>query len=302
MLFLDKFPKVIYDINKGARSNFERVTDLTFRVSFLKEILDNTSAYYEYVVRDGDTPEILADRFYNNSELHWIILYANDIYDPQYDWPLNYDAFQKYIITKYGSISNAKIQIHHYEKIIARQVEGLETIYLDRQYVDYNASVYLSCTYDNATSNISSIFIGQDIKQVDPDTNNTIFIGTITENDLPNNRIYLSITEGKLTNYITLFDASNNDNLCRVVTNTHENIDFYLNLPIEPQLTTYTINNKRVIEGISRNAVSAYDYELEQNERKRNIKVIKKEYIGQIQFEFNNITKSDPTFIRRLNR
>lgn len=298
--FLDRFPQVPYDITKNGRSNYDRVTDISFRFSIIKDVLNNTSAYYEYVVREDETPEILADRVYDDPEAYWIILYANNIYDPQYDWPLSSDAFEKFIISKYGSISNAKSQIHHYEKIVARQVGNSETVYLIRQEVNYNSSVFLSCTIDNTTANISSAVIGQNVKQIDATTNNTIFMGQLTNIDLPNNQLYLSITEGKLTNYNTLLDASSNNNLARIVTNTHENLEFYLNLPSLPQVTTYNINNKTVTEGITRTAISNYDYELQLNDNKRNIKVIKNEFYPQIMNEFNNLTKSNPKFYRKL--
>lgn len=298
--FLDRFPQVPYDITKNGRSNYDRVTDISFRFSIIKDVLNNTSAYYEYVVREDETPEILADRVYDDPEAYWIILYANNIYDPQYDWPLSSDAFEKFIISKYGSISNAKSQIHHYEKIVARQVRNSETVYLIRQEVNYNSSVFLSCTIDNTTANISSAVIGQNVKQIDATTNNTIFMGQLTNIDLPNSQLYLSITEGKLTNYNTLLDASSNNNLARIVTNTHENLEFYLNLPSSPQVTTYNINNKTVTEGITRTAISNYDYELQLNDNKRNIKVIKNEFYPQIINEFNNLTKSNPKFYRKL--
>ena len=298
--FLDKFPQVPYDINKGSYSNYERVTDITFRYSIIKDTLNNTAAYYEYVIKEDETPEILADRIYNDPQAYWIILYANNIYDPQYDWPMNSDMFEKYIVKKYGSITNAKSQIHHYEKLTARQVENSEIINLDRKIVDYNAATFLTCTIDNTTANISSSFVGQNVKQIDVATNNNLFIGELTNIDLPNNQLTLTTSSGKLTNYVNLVDTITEDILCRIVTNTQENLEFYVNLPIEPQLTTYTINNKRVLEAISRTAVTNYEYEQQLNENKRSVKIIKKDYYSQIMREFDGLTKSNPSFYRKL--
>lgn len=298
--FLDKFPNISYDINKNGYSNYDIITDITFRFSFIREVLNNTTAYYEYTIKEDETPEILADRIYKDPQAYWIILYANNIYDPQYDWPMNSEVFEKYIISKYGSITNAKSQIHHYEKITARQVQNAETLQLERKIVDYNAATFLTCTIDNKTANISSSFVGQNVKQIDVTTNNNLFIGALTNIDLPNNQLTLTTSAGKLTNYVNLADTSSGNILCRIVTNSHENLEFYVNLPIEPQITTYTVNNKRVIESISRIAVTNYDYELELNESKRNIKVIKREHYGQIMREFDVLTDSTPTFYRKL--
>jgi hypothetical protein len=48
-------------------------------------------------------------------------------------------------------------------------------------------------------------------------------------------------------------------------------------------------------------AVTLWDYELEENEKKRNIRIIKPEFYPQIAKEFNEITgRPDPVFFRRV--
>ena len=61
------------------------------------------------------------------------------------------------------------------------------------------------------------------------------------------------------------------------------------------------MNGQTVTEIIKRDSISNYDYELQQNENKRTIKIIKAEYYGQIMDEFNNITnyRKNPA-VRRL--
>lgn len=137
-MFLDAFPRLQYDIVRARFSNFEDVTDIFFRVSVLKSVLNNISTYYDYEIRDGDTPEILADKIYGNPEAYWIITYSNDIYDRNYDWPLDYRSFEKYIINKYGSVANAQSTNHHYEKVIQR-TESLSGITTEKRIIiDYD--------------------------------------------------------------------------------------------------------------------------------------------------------------------
>ena len=146
--FLDLFPKIPYDIEKALyRSNYDVVTDITFRFGFIKEILNNISAYYLYPIKDSETPEILAEYVYNDPEAYWIILYANDIYDPQYDWPLNYSNFQNYIIGKYGSLAAAQTGNHHYEKVITR-TESLSGIVTEKRII---------VNYDKLTNNALNV-------------------------------------------------------------------------------------------------------------------------------------------------
>ena len=60
--FFDQFPKVPYDIAGGAFTNYETVTNIFFRLRIVREAINNIAGYYEYVISDGDTPEILADK------------------------------------------------------------------------------------------------------------------------------------------------------------------------------------------------------------------------------------------------
>jgi hypothetical protein len=128
-LYFDKFPVLLYNIEGKRLSTYQATTNIFFRIRVIREILSNISAYYEYLISDSDTPEILADKVYGNPEAHWLILMTNDIVDPQYGWPLNSTNFNNYIIKKYGSIANTQIQIHHYEKVVTReeQLTGIVT-------------------------------------------------------------------------------------------------------------------------------------------------------------------------------
>ena len=99
------------------------------RAKVLDSIKTNSMIYYTYLVKDGETPEIIAAKYYDNPNRHWIILLANDIIDPQYDWVMSYDVFNNYIIKKYDSIASAKTTISHYTKTITKtdSVTGVQT-------------------------------------------------------------------------------------------------------------------------------------------------------------------------------
>ena len=55
--FLGLFPKVKYDIERKVYGTKEEVTDIFFRVAFVKETLKNIASYYVYEVQDGDIIE-----------------------------------------------------------------------------------------------------------------------------------------------------------------------------------------------------------------------------------------------------
>jgi hypothetical protein len=99
-MYFDKFPKILYTLDQGTSGQV--VPDILRRVK-LSNDLKNNSVYYDlYDVKDGERPEVVADRFYGDSQLHWIILHINDIVDPRFDWPLSNDDLLKFCIQKYG--------------------------------------------------------------------------------------------------------------------------------------------------------------------------------------------------------
>ena len=144
--YFDRFPNLTYDIDGKRRSTYQITTDIFFRMGVVQSVLSNISAYYEYMIKDYDTPEILASKVYQDPEAHWIILLANKIVDPQYDWPLNSTQFSNYIIGKYGSIATAQITAHHYEKVIQRE-ETLSGIVTETRF---------QVNYANLTSSMAS--------------------------------------------------------------------------------------------------------------------------------------------------
>ena len=157
--FLDTFPKLEYDINNTntiTQGPHETVTDIFFRFGIVKSIVSNASAYYVYDVQESDTPELLAEQIYNDSGAAWIIIYANKIIDPLFDWPLNYDAFQKMIKDKYGSVENAQTTTHHCGKVVTRVNEFFGTTSVTRFVVDQTRQTLqpLHVPYNYYTHNI----------------------------------------------------------------------------------------------------------------------------------------------------
>jgi hypothetical protein len=112
--YFSKFPKLIY--TRQGVSNL--ATDLLTRIDTIKGVLDNTSLFYTYSIQEGDTPEMIASKYYGDAELHWIVLIFNEIIDPFYDWPMHYQQFILFLTDKYGSPATAQSTNHHYEKII----------------------------------------------------------------------------------------------------------------------------------------------------------------------------------------
>lgn len=185
MSYFAKYPKVITTQKDGTRSV---MVNLMARSSIIQTLLDNPVLFYKYDIQDGETPEMIAHRYYNDSYYYWLILYANQISDPQWGWPLDRASFERYIVKKYTSV-NPYLTIHHYEKVISQFESSSRTT-----------------------------------------------------------------TEKKIT----------------IDENTYNTLT--------PSTTVYSFPTSTTTITISKNAVTLYQYELDLNESKRLIKVIKKEF------------------------
>lgn len=114
MQYFDNLPKLIYTDKNGTQTIR---TNLLARASIIPKILSNSMLYYQYDVQDGDTPEIVAHKYYGDSYRYWIVLFANQMLDPQWDWPLSSNQFNDYLNSKYGN-DDIYGTIHHYEKVV----------------------------------------------------------------------------------------------------------------------------------------------------------------------------------------
>ena len=141
MAYFEYFPAINYDIrgNKNE-ARFEQITNILKRVRKKIEV-NNAALFEQYFIQDGDRAETLAYQFYGDSTLHWIIMYANYMTNPYYDWPLTYLDLQKYVIKKYGDPNG----VHHYEdndgNIVDRypQSIGANGFFQDTSGPGYNA-------------------------------------------------------------------------------------------------------------------------------------------------------------------
>jgi len=204
MLYFNSFPKVI---TTDYKNNAVVLTNIMSRVNIIPSLLQNPLLFYSYDIKDGDRPDIIADKYYNDVNRFWLILYSNQIMDPEYDLPLIGPKFNDYLAAKYPSTDIANT-VYEYRKTIT--------------------------TYDPVSLTTTSRTIVIDL----PTYNNTS-IGTQTNN---------------------FYDVNNH------VTGS-------------------------VTQTVSKEVVSVLQYEIEQNEVKRNINLINASYSDQIEKDLQSLMR-----------
>ena len=121
-MYFGHFPLIPYD--SVGDGNFKLVTNLLKRVAVRSKVKTNVLVFDTYDVKSGETPELIADKLYNDPELHWVVLLMNDITDRYHQWPLTENQFLAHINDKYDNIDAT----HHYE---ISQTSGDTTIKID---------------------------------------------------------------------------------------------------------------------------------------------------------------------------
>jgi len=100
MKYFNTLPKII---TSDYNDSVIILTNLLARANIIPEALKSPLLYYTYDIQEGDTPEIVAHKYYGDSYRYWIVLFANQMIDPQWDWPMNSSVFGSYIKNKYTS-------------------------------------------------------------------------------------------------------------------------------------------------------------------------------------------------------
>lgn len=156
--YFENFPFRGYTLDPNAGiGDYVAVTDIFKRVKFRTDLLGNARLYYPYQIKESDSPEILAYKYYGSVDYYWLILLVNQIIDPLRQWPKNYQSFHQHILDTYSTVNNAQLSIHHYEKIITKTNSLGETsqniTWIDKnQYDELTSVVPLSYAFSDGTT------------------------------------------------------------------------------------------------------------------------------------------------------
>lgn len=104
--YFQKFPTMVYG---------DKVClDITRRVKVNNNPISTPNLFYPYELKDGLRSDLLANAYYEDPEMDWLIYLNNGIIDPYYGWYLDQDDFNSHIKKVYGSIEAAQEKIKFY--------------------------------------------------------------------------------------------------------------------------------------------------------------------------------------------
>ena len=166
MSYFEMFPSILYSAKGDGK--FTVMKDILSRVKLITKVKENILGFDYYDVKDGETPEMIAHKYYGDVNLHWTVLVANDIIDYYEDWPMSVQRFEEFVKNKYDNPQ----AIHHYE-ISPTSGDSTEKIDVGMNTTDYPSAVAVSnYTYEDSLQEkkrqirlISPEYIDQFVKE-----------------------------------------------------------------------------------------------------------------------------------------
>jgi len=277
------------------------VRNILTRIKFGDKFKQSAETFYPYVQKEsaGDFRyENLAYDYYDDSEDVWLLHLFNEVVDPYYDVALSQQDFDKFITKKYGSLRNA------YQKILFyRNNYDQDDSFIDES--GYNALPEETKRYWVANINFDNNVIGYErIKENTIVSTNRIITFDVT---LVGNTEFIlgeKVIQGESSGFITFSNSS-------VITLQHisgfvdESDDIIQSGYIsgDQSLANAEITSANLVfnafggatgsmspnEEVYFSPVTAFDYENELNEQKKNIKILNKNVVQDVYSSFKEI-------------
>ena len=114
--YFRRLPNLDYpSLLKTRKSNldFVQTKNLFRRAKVREDLFANFMQFDKYKIVGDERPDNVAEKVYNNSDLDWVVLMANNIIDVYNEWPLTQIQFNEYVNNKYKP--QELVSIHHHE-------------------------------------------------------------------------------------------------------------------------------------------------------------------------------------------
>lgn len=284
--YFRKFPITVY--NDTPSLNIMR------RVDFNKNIRDLLSAFYTYELREGERVETLAFDYYDDVDLDWLIYMANDIVDPYHQVPLSTDDFNNTIKKKYGSVERAlkktfvyrnnylstdeSITEGAYEALPASRKKYWDPIVGRFGIMGYERSQRDMYASTNRIISFSFAAEASDLFTVDETvTSQGSDPATATVASCTSTYVTLKHVDGDWESFSDDFTVTGDDSKNTI---TFSKDSYKLLQHVIPEA-----------EQIYFSKYSFFDYESDQNEKRRDISILENDYVNDVNKQLDNLMK-----------
>ena len=278
-------------------SNYITVKNLFKRGRIRPDIFGNLNFFTKYKIIGNDRPDNIAFKEYGDSNLDWVVLLANNILNVQDEWPLPQNSIDEILLEKYGTYDKLYSEIHHYETIEIKNTKGgiileggLETPNTWRTNGNYIQAINTKITQISGTeSKIATVTMNNGIK--DLVVGSEVLIQNVSENAF-NGRFPITevLTIGNVVVRFKYVLSSIPEVKQPEILGTEQ-----VTFTVEGNVGTgnayyyeyYDNKSYHTIPAANMTqAVTNYQYEIAKEDDKRNIFILKPEYLNVI---FNDL-------------
>lgn len=263
-------------------------TNVLARVKLNSAVRNKKLVFHPYVLKEGERPDTIAEHYYGDPYFAWLVYYANETIDPYYEWPLSQRDFEQYIIKKYGTVELAQ------EKIVYYQVNwSVDETMLSPGAFDSLPAV--SKKYWNPMIGHRGSIISYERKQIDltVETNSTIELTVVSGSDFTLEEQVKQTSGGSIVASGFVKYVSATSVVVEKVTGTFSTSYSLVNYDgdVTTSVSTVTTLDQAISteEAIYWSPVTAYEYEELLNEQKKQIYLIDKTYLDQIELEMKSL-------------
>lgn len=300
MSYFDRFPIITY--------NGVPVRNILARTRLSDSTKNEPKNFVPHKLSDSIIrPDLIANAYYDDQDLDWLVYFSNSVVDPYHDIYKNEENFLKYIEFKYGSLVIARDKIAFYRTNWATSEDsGITAEAYDA--LSLNLQKYYSPVIDYYNRITSYNRKEQDwivstnmIRGLAVDTFAGATIGDIFQQTMSN----AVVAKGELiaideTNYImymknivgTFVDTAGNSLEGRYDSSGTYEVSAVTNPSVGSNLLSGSNDNIPSDELVYWEAVTHYDNELELNELKRNIQLLRNSQKGVAKEQLFNLLRT----------
>lgn len=169
-------------LNADNNEEYIKIKNLWRRAKLRDDIANAVTAFNYYQIKDNERPDQIAQKYYGDPELDWVVLITNNIININEDWPLDNNSLYNYLIEKYGS-EEALQEIHHIETI--EEKDSFNRLVIPKELVvDQEEFIPESITTSNIETPLQSFPAKEDQTEVTVNLVQALNVNQIIDGDV----------------------------------------------------------------------------------------------------------------------
>ena len=249
------FPEIQYTL---PNEKVVTIKDFFRKATVEQDAVNSVVDYTYYEVLDGERPDVVASKLYGNGDLHWTLFLVND-WSNYYEWHMDQETLSNYLTEKYPGVW----------LVAANTTDIVDATTYDKSNDPWVITATSKFHFGEQVTN--GTFTGNVIKIEPQHKRICVEGGTWLKNQV--------VTTNRIEDSHLYYDGVQKSFTITNVQNALDGTAYYKD----------SNGTKKTYSDTGFDPVNYEKVEYDENEKKRNIKIIKPEYIKGVVSEFERI-------------